>query len=117
MNLCPKCGNYGVTVASITVENLVKSKKVDPIPYYSCTNPECSVVYFGRNIYEVEDIKEKIWFKNSDLDTHICYCKSVTRGDIAKYVKTHSDFQLKDLLKYFSIEGKCNCLTKNPLGK
>lgn len=117
--LCPVCGTPGKKIRPETLKNLVQSNRLpgDPHGYSLCLSPGCNVVYFGQRIYYKDDVKVKVWFKEPDLNTPVCYCRNVTARDIFEHIAIkkccHS---LEDIQAHTGANTGKDCLTQNPAG-
>ncbi|MBN1215772.1 MAG: hypothetical protein JXA99_10085 [Candidatus Lokiarchaeota archaeon] len=92
INICPKCSCLGVEVDIKVLENIIKQEKKDHIlykcRYLICTSPLCNISYFSDgNFFTTDDLKFPIWFKDKSMNSPICYCSNLTRGEIIEAVK------------------------------
>lgn len=121
INICPKCGNPGIEIEKITLENIINENKKNKIltkqQYYICSSPKCKISYFSDGVFFlINDIKTPIWYKDSRLEVPICYCSNLTRGEIFQAVKKGCK-TIDEIQKYTNKNITGNCNKMNPLGK
>lgn len=86
--ICLRCGLHGKKVKNITVRSLVHENLVPEVggaDYTACSTPDCSLVYFSRDTgrhFTKEDVKVRVWFKETEDPIPVCYCQNVTERDI-----------------------------------
>lgn len=120
---CPISGTLSRKVQHRTVEHLVKSEKLNAIQnvqYYYCTEPTCDVVYFSNEDaprFSNNDLRLKVFAKDTADDVNVCYCFEWTRGRIRKEIadtgKSTASFEIAQKIK----AGLCACDIKNPKGE
>ncbi|ABO49101.1 conserved hypothetical protein [Desulforamulus reducens MI-1] len=117
--LCPKCGGRGKGMRSDTLRHMIQNHRIPKVleGYQLCLNPDCSVVYFGSEVFTKEDLMTRVWFKETDPDVPVCYCKEVTTGDILEHIVQRGCCQnLQDIQNHTGANTGKECLTKNPAG-
>lgn len=81
--------------------------------YYFCDDPECDVVYFGRDNTTIGTalVRTSVGVKQKSETALVCYCFGVNRRESVQYPD----------IKAFVIEqtknGICSCLRSNPSGR
>ncbi|MBI3193590.1 MAG: copper chaperone Copz family protein [Ignavibacteriae bacterium] len=121
--ICPVSGTSSKKVQHRTVEHLVRSEKRDVIQnvqYYYCTEPTCKVVYFSNENFPhitTDDVRVKVFTKDSSDDVNACYCFDWTRSRIKDEIihtgKSTASLQIAKEIK----AGNCTCDIKNPKGE
>ncbi|MBF0253157.1 MAG: (2Fe-2S)-binding protein [Candidatus Omnitrophica bacterium] len=114
--LCPKCSGVGMLVPSAVVKNLVKIDLLNEGSFYACVKKECDVSYFNnKQVYTLDDVKLKLFYKDDGEKVPICYCSNLTRGEIEDAVsKGHKT--IADVQKYTNKDRTGQCAKENPLG-
>lgn|GEM_PF-246143 len=123
-DVCPISGSRGHRVMKVTVSNHVDSKfwyylKSDW--FWFCNDPKCPVVYYNNElaVYFLKDeVKTKVFQKESLEDRPVCYCLSVTEAMIREeiMVKKCCD-SLEDIQKFTKAGTGRWCPITNPSGK
>lgn len=81
--------------------------------YYFCSDPDCSVVYFGQDdsVIEKKLVRTEIGVKENSENALVCYCFGVTKAQAT----------ISALARQFVLEEtkqkECACETRNPSGK
>jgi hypothetical protein len=120
---CPISKTLSRKVQRRTLEHLLKPENVgsmQKVQYYYCTDQACRVVYFSNEnvpYYTVDDVKVKVFAKDTGNDVHVCYCFDWTRGRIkeqsAETGKSTAALEIAREVK----AGNCACDIKNPKGE
>jgi len=116
---CPVCNTHGKKVRPETVKNIVKEDRLPNVleGYTLCLSPDCDVVYFGCQIFGKNDVKVRVWFKETEHPIPVCYCKNVTEKDIFDHILISGCCKdLKDIQEHTGANTGKECLTKNPAG-
>jgi hypothetical protein len=81
--------------------------------YYFCEDPECNVVYFGKDniVIEKMGIRTIIGMKEKANNTPLCYCFGITKNDAIKNSK------IKEFVLEKTKNKICACDIRNPSGK
>jgi hypothetical protein len=117
--LCPNCNTPGKKIRPETLKSLLKNDRLpaNPNGYSLCLSPECNVIYFGEQTFLKDDIKVKVWFKESDSDTPVCYCRNVTAKDIFEHIAVRGCCNnIEDIQSHTGANTGKDCLTQNPAG-
>ncbi|AEF93794.1 BFD domain protein (2Fe-2S)-binding domain protein [Desulfotomaculum nigrificans CO-1-SRB] len=116
---CPVCGAPGKPVKPATIKNIVKESHQPGSPegFHLCLSETCEVVYFGPEILKKDALKEKVWFKETDPEVPVCYCKGVSAKDIMDHLTVMGCcHNLQDIQRHTGANTGRECLTKNPAG-
>lgn len=116
--ICPVCGTVGKKVSAITLSSILRQDRVpaDPNGYALCLAKDCAVAYFGREIFQKEDLQVRIWFKETGEPIPVCYCKNVTVADIKGHIQRGCCSTLEDIQRHTEANTGKECLTKNLAG-
>jgi hypothetical protein len=81
--------------------------------YYFCDDPECDVVYFGRDdsVIKKSELRTIIGIKEKSGTFPICYCFGVSANQAA------SNPAVKAFVMQKTKEHVCECEIRNPSGK
>ena len=113
---CPVNGKEYGAVSPKTIKHHIKEPwlwKVKHQGYYFCSDPDCSVVYFGQDdsVIEKESVRTEIGVKEQSENALVCYCFGITKAQA----------KISTLARQFVIEEtrqkQCACETRNPSGK
>lgn len=113
---CPVNGMEYGQVSITTIKHHIKAPwawQEKSQGYYFCSDPDCSVVYFGQDnsIIEKASVRTDVGAKNKSENALVCYCFGVAR----------SEARSNPLARQFVIEQtkhkRCACETRNPSGK
>lgn len=122
--LCPKCGQEGQKVENITVKSLVVDGLDDQVgkeDYFLCTNPNCEIVYYNNDTgkkFLKENVKVRVWFKETEDPIPVCYCAGVTEKQIREEILVKKRAKnLKDIQQYTGAMTGGRCKYTNPTGK
>jgi len=116
---CPVCNTPGKKIRQETLNSLVKSDRLpaDPHGYSLCLSPKCDVIYFGEQNFFKDDVKVKVWFKESESVATVCYCRNVTAKDIFEHIVIKGCCQnIQDIQAHTGAGMGKSCLTQNPAG-
>ncbi len=120
VKICPHCGSIVVPVPILPVKTYLKEQFVKELPleadWHVCPNQKCPVTYFTKGIIStINDLTTSLWFKNKGPDAPICYCASITRGDIETAVRA-GHTTIKAIRTSLDKNLPCDCKKLNPLG-
>lgn len=125
-NRCPVSGAKGlVTKVDPTVGNHVRESTWEHLigldEVFFCPDSSCPLVYFDsdrRHIWGIEDLKTRVGIKN-DLDpVPVCYCRRVTRAQIAyEILQRGCCDSVKDIEQFTRANTGKLCLVTNPSGR
>jgi hypothetical protein len=113
---CPANGKDYGQVSSTTIKHHIKapwSWNEKEQGYYFCSDPDCSVVYFGQDNSVIEKalLRTEVGIKEKSEQALICYCFGVTK----------SEAEANPLARQFVVEQtrqkQCACEARNPSGK
>lgn len=120
--VCMVCGKQGTLVKNITVKHMILDElieQVDENDYYLCMSEECDIAYYNTEkklMFNKQQIKVPIWFKNDANPKFTCYCSEVTEEKVLNAVIEEGATNMKDVLKITGAMSKPQCQKKNPLG-
>lgn len=115
-HVCPINGKEYSQVSSTTIKHHINapwSWVEKEQGYYFCSDPDCSVVYFGQDnsVIEKSQVRTEVGVKEKSKSALVCYCYGVTK----------SEAENNPLARQFVIEEtkqqKCACEARNPSGK
>jgi hypothetical protein len=80
---------------------------------YFCSNPECPVVYFGKDGSTIDRnaLRTAVGIKDASDQAMICYCFGITHAEAEK------NPALKDYVVSQTRKHLCACEIRNPSGK
>lgn len=113
---CPANGKEYGMVSPKTIKHHIKepwSWNEKHQGYYFCSDPDCSVVYFGQDdsVIEKKLVRTEIGVKENSENALVCYCFGVTKAQAT----------ISALARQFVLEEtkqkECACETRNPSGK
>lgn len=120
---CPISKTPSRKVPRRTLEHLLTPEKVgmiQPVQYYYCADPNCTVVYFSNeNVpsFTVDDVSVRVLSKNKDEDVNVCYCFNWTRARIKEeYLRTGKSTASLQIAREVRA-GNCSCDITNPKGE
>lgn len=116
---CPICNTPGKKIRPETLENIVKEDILPTVleGYHLCLSKYCDVVYFGHHIFGKNDVRVRVWFKETEHPIPVCYCKNVTEKDIDNHIVVRGCCNdLKGIQKHTGANTGKECLIKNPAG-
>lgn len=113
---CPVNGKEYRLISSQTIKHHIKAPWLwdeKEQGYYFCSDPDCSVAYFGldNSIIEKSMLRTTIGLKEKSENELICYCFGVTKKE-AKNNSEVNKFVLAETKKK-----QCACQIRNPSGK
>lgn len=81
--------------------------------YYFCSDPDCSVVYFGQDnsVIERSSVRTEVGVKEKSENALICYCFGITKAE-AKKNPVIGQFVVEETKRK-----QCACEARNPSGK
>jgi len=120
---CPVSKTLSRKVQQRTLKHLAKPERLEfleNVQYYYCAEPTCGVVYFSNDAvpyFTKDEVRVKVFHKESSDDVNICYCYDWTRGRIKQQIhdtgKSTAAFEIAQEVK----AGNCECDIKNPKGE
>lgn len=118
--ICPGCGQRGKAVQTVTLKCLLKPEampRLEPSrPYQFCPASDCSIVYYSPpEQFSRGDLQVPVFQKDQSLETPVCYCFGIARGDIQPPLQERLE-ELIELVRSFVQAGKCACEYRNPQG-
>lgn len=118
---CPYCQQKGRAIAIETLKSQLKPLFMRELKaeatYYFCAHPTCSAVYFQQEqVFELEQIREKVFQKNQEPDCLVCYCFGFTRGEVMQDAQTNTP-QILNQIKTGTKNKQCACELRNPQGR
>lgn len=121
---CPNCGVEGQKVKNITVRSMVLDNLIESVgdqDFFFCRTSDCPVVYFentsGRR-FDKQDVKVKVWLKETEDPIPVCYCSEVTEKEILdEILENGCPSSLEEIQKRTGAGRGGNCLTRNPSGR
>jgi hypothetical protein len=121
--VCPKCLGPSIEVGFDTVFNLTDNfirHKIDIDKYYLCINSECEVAYFTINefIIPITQLNKPLWFKNTNNQIIVCYCRDISLGDVIYAVnELKDDITIKSIVRLLQKDDRpLQCIQHNPTG-
>lgn len=115
---CPISGQKGRrvpwrTVAALTVVELPARQD-----FWICLDPECDVVYFGRNgiVITGDALHVEPGFKAGQKNPTVCYCFNVRESDLCGDCPEQRNAVLQ-MIQDRIREQSCACEVRNPTGK
>lgn len=113
---CPACKEACLAVPKVTVLQHIKEPwehQLRAESYYFCRTQACDVVYFSDKDETIQkaDIRTRIGVKETDDDSLICFCFSVSRAVAA------SNKKARDFVVEQTKASSCSCELTNPSGK
>ncbi len=121
--VCITCGAQAQKVNYKTVLMMLKFEQVktaEESDYFLCTNLGCDTVYFSNKlnlIYNKNDIRIKIGFKEKAEPKLVCYCFDITEKQITDEVKQKGQSLIVEFITEKTRNKLCACSIKNPTGK
>lgn len=122
--LCPKTGNPGRKVETLTVRSLVQSKarQVDAAgeeQWFLCDQPKCDVIYFTESGVEItkSELTIRVGFKEEDPPHTICYCFGHTEESVRDELAQTGESTAVESISAKVKAGECSCELMNPSGK
>jgi hypothetical protein len=116
---CPSCGERGRAVGLLTVQSQValSLRELGQPPYWFCSTPGCTVVYFAAGAPPVtcNQLRERVFQKEPDLDVLVCYCFRYSRGAVLQADSIMRAAILADVVAGTQ-QGQCACEIRNPQG-
>ena len=119
---CPVCSVPGlpvrpVTVAALAVNGRLSGGREAAEGWHLCLSRGCGVVYFGPEILRKEDVKVRVWFKETEEPIPVCYCRDVTQGDVLEHIVVRRCCDsLRDIQEHTGANTGRECATRNPAG-
>ena len=115
-HVCPVNGKAYGLVSSSTIKHHIKKPwawVARDQGYYFCSDPDCSVVYFGQDdsIIEKDSVRTQVGVKDNSDSSLICYCYGVTRAE------AENTPQIRQFVIEETKHHHCACEAKNPSGK
>lgn len=123
---CPVAGVKGLrTKVDPTVGNHVRESTWEHLvgveELYFCPAPDCPVVYFDgerQHIWGVEDLKTRVGVKVNLDPVPVCYCRRVTKAQIAyEILERGCCDSVKDIKEFTRANTGELCEVTNPSGR
>ena len=121
--LCPRCGQEGRTVSSVTIESLVspvtRSRLCSLDGFCFCATPACTVAYFHSTSGELiscPDVVVPIFQKSIDPERLVCYCFQHTVAAIQREVRDTGTSRIATDIKANCAQALGDCERTNPEG-
>ncbi|WP_425559234.1 putative iron-sulfur cluster-binding metallochaperone [Kistimonas scapharcae] len=113
---CPANGKEYASVSSTTIKHHIKEPwlwNAKDQGYFFCSDPDCSVVYFGQDnsVIEKAAVRTEVGVKEKSENGLVCYCYGVTKSEAKNNPQTRQ-FVIKE-----TRQQQCACETRNPSGK
>lgn len=114
-----RCPENGLEYSNVPIKTILHHvsvpwvREIKEQSYYFCEDPDCNVVYFGRDntIIEKSDLRQPVWSKTKSPNSLVCYCFGVTQSDALK------EPGIKEYVTKKTKENMCSCETSNPSGR
>jgi len=87
-----------------------------PGAYRFCSDPTCSVVYFGAEVFKTDDLRVRVWQKEPAGARMICYCFDENEADIRSEVEQTGTSKAAQRVRDHIAAGRCACEVRNPKG-
>lgn len=121
--LCPGCGNKGVSVDPITLKALLTSsgllRGVPPAPRF-CATASCPAVYFDTGVpitFTEDELTILVHAKHpADEEVPVCYCFGYTPRNIREQITRIRSSQISKTVSAAVKAGHCACEVRNPKG-
>ena len=121
---CPNCGIEGQKVKNITVRSMVfvtLIESVDDHDFLFCRTSDCPVVYYNNTNgkrFDKDDVKVRVWLKETEDPIPICYCSAVTKKQILEAILENGCPPTLEAVQERTGAGRGGkCLTRNPYGR
>jgi len=113
---CPVNGREYHGVSSTTILHHLKNPweyRLKEQDYYFCEDPECNVVYFGRDnsVIEKSILRTPVGIKEPSNNALVCYCFGITVHDAT------TNPEAKAFVIRKTAEHRCACESRNPSGR
>jgi len=121
--LCPRCGQEGRSVGSVTIESLVspaartRLRSLDGFRF--CATPACDVAYFhpaSSELISCLDVVVPVFQKSTDPGRLVCYCFQHTVAAIQREVRATGSSPIATDIKTNCAQGLDDCVHTNPQG-
>lgn len=122
-HLCPTCNSVGTKISSITLKAQLKKEKYETLnsskdDFNFCNTPKCNAVYYsndGKEVFNQDEVRNKIAIKNDDLKTPLCYCKKLLKQNVLEMIQNKEE-NIPAKIKKIISSGKSFCEKSNPKG-
>jgi len=111
---CPVDGQeYSAVSEQTLLQHIREPWNWQAQPMYFCSNPDCPVIYFGKDgsLLTQDDVRTDVGIKDASDQATLCYCFGICRGEATK------NPHLKDFVVEKTREKLCACEIRNPSGK
>lgn len=120
---CPKNNQIGLAIDGLTVQALL-NRPLNILSlaagYRFCPDSKCPIVYYrldGQQLLSEDDLRERVFQKHPESnDTLICYCFSLTVGDIRADIASTGGSGVIQSITSGIKAGQCACQIRNPQG-
>ena len=122
ITICPSCKNKGKHVSIITLKSLLSPcalEKLQPeMNYYFCSTADCKVAYFNSDeqTFTKEELKVRVFQKESDNNIPICYCFNWTKHTIMEDLSSNGKSTVIQKITSHIKANRCGCEVNNPQG-
>jgi hypothetical protein len=118
---CRVCRTAGKPVDSLTVKALLTDAalaRYEHAAYRFCPDATCAVVYFAESgpTFTTDDVRERVWQKESPGDRTICYCFGENEADIAREIERTGQSAAVQRVRAHIGAKRCACEIRNPRG-
>jgi ribosomal protein S28E/S33 len=118
---CRVCRTAGKPVDSLTVKALLTDAalaRYEHAAYRFCPDATCSVVYFAQSgpTFTTDDVRQRVWQKESPGDRTICYCFGENEADIVHEIERTGQSSAVQRVRAHIAAKRCACEVRNPRG-
>jgi len=120
---CPRCGQKGRSVSSLTIESLVHATVRAELRslegFHFCATATCDVAYFhpaSDDIVPCAKVGKTIFQKSTDSERLVCYCFQHTVATIQREIRTAGSSRIAVDIKTKCTQGLDHCERTNPQG-
>src|SRR5262245_59791143 len=115
---CPRCGEPGWRVGSITVKAMLRPGallSLSALEHRFCSTPACAVVYFwAGEVFDGEEITVPVFQKCPQGDRIVCYCLAISEASIRRELVDTGRSTAGACISSLVKAGRCACEVKNP---
>ncbi|MEX2581398.1 MAG: mercuric transporter MerT family protein [Verrucomicrobiales bacterium] len=121
---CPRCGNEGKPVKTVTLRSLLRREILDAAgnieepAWRFCPTPTCPAVYFdetGSTLFDKQALKVRVGIKETAAPRPVCYCFHHTVEEIEDDIARTGQTGVLDDIKT-RMQEACWCETTSPMG-
>ena len=119
---CPACGHSGQQVKTLTLKALLRPSALEilnpGLTHRFCLSATCEVVYFAdTTVYQMSDLKVRVYPKDASPDTPVCFCFGHTRAKVSQAAQADLGQALQASIRHHIQADRCGCEVNNPQGK